>query len=642
MSIPINVARIFFGSVIHYYEMDKENTEAFIIEIIDGDSGLENYTECLVNVNTSIFLPTALIEHTNLKTGDSIVILPDDLEIRPALNEKFAYILINNFLVKDRAIDDRSLGNIEAILSSKSDAKTKTNSIEKKSQAKQTGFLSDDDFDFPDIPKKTQQNFLSDDSDDIDILKIEFEYNSVHMNTPQGEKADTMVKEIQEKYSLTELRKPPEISADSTDIPHLNDVLDDYDNFIKDFKMGTTIEVSCEVTLLKMYPPTAQGRPYNFYVRDSQKHVIKLTIFDTQKTNLRVLKNTIKDHGQGVILLKGTFTLKGWKNPTNQVITPELIVKPGSTISYLREVSEHFTNPSDFGTYLEFLYSGRKLIDTPKGGITLYTCSYTSGLNNTIPIRSIGEFMYDGNVYRCILDITEDYTPELQQFYIFEGKFNVNKNSNILHLYTSDLQSSPSNIFRKIDHQVNFNIDPIGYTVKPKSIGGTYEEVNVTVKEVKINPRPMCSVSYCYKSISPYDGSENFICTDKHVIDKPGFKNIRIIFTLADSEDITFNIAMNYTLLNNLLAENSQDVIETLENFFTSTAIAYSKSEGPTHSIPEEEQAHFDKVSAELSAVIEQSIGNRYIKLHITPRDSSTNLTPAQKYSRYTLVDITY
>ena len=408
---------------------------------------------------------------------------------------------------------------------------------------------------------------------------------------------------------------------------------------MKDFSKGAPINVSTEVTLLKMYSPKSEGRPYEFYVLDKQGHQIKLTVFSkSSPTNLNILKNTLKEHGSSIILLRGIFTLKGYRNQRSGVVVPELIVTSKSSIRYLRERPADNVSPADFGNYLEFLYSGKSNISTPEGGILIYVCCYASS-SESIPYLCIGEFLFEGITYRCLVTVGQDYVLEFQHFYVFEGSFNVSSKNNILNLYVTDASTNSSNTFSAIEPPENFNKDPVGFTTKPVSLGGTFEEVSVTVSGVSVFVHAPCDVAYCSMYTSPVSLDDSFMyrCSSGHVCPTPGFKNIRIKFKVT-SEDLdrpVYNVPMNESFLRTLLYEDAEGILDQIVRFYQSTSVAYSQEKKPS----DEDEAIFKEQAKNLSELISMSLANRPIILKVV---YIQDLPGVQKYAKYRVVDISY
>ena len=212
MSVSTNVSKVFLGQVTH--QAIRQGDARFTVEVIDGDSGLENYTECLVNVNMSIFISTQSIERTRLQTGDLISIRPEDVEIIPSeTNPKNSFVLIKDIRLLQRAVDEsleRVSQTVDKVYLNEQAKRTATSK-----QSIQTNFLTDSYFEeefnetnLESPPKKvavnsskhTQENFLSDDDDfpeDFEnMCKIVVSPQSVHMNTAQGALVVDKMKEI--------------------------------------------------------------------------------------------------------------------------------------------------------------------------------------------------------------------------------------------------------------------------------------------------------------------------------------------------------------------------------------------------------------------------------------------------------------
>ena len=203
----------------------------------------------------------------------------------------------------------------------------------------------------------------------------------------------------------------------------------------------------------------------------------------------------------------------------------------------------------------------------------------------------------------------------------------------------TDASTNSSNTFSAIEPPENFNRDPVGFTTKPVSLGGTFEEVSVTVHGVSVYVHAPCDVAYCSKYTSPVSLGDSIVyrCTDGHICTTPGFKNIRIQFkvTSKDLDRPMYNVPMNESFLRALLTEDADGIVDQIIRFYQSTSVAYSQEKKPS----DEDEAVFKEQAKNLSELISMSIANRLVNLRVV---YIQDLPGVQKYAKYRVVDISY
>lgn len=657
MCIPTKCAHMFLYQVLLKTKQSQKPLVEFPIEIIDEDSTFEDLIECIVNVDTTIFISRELAEKEHVETGDVICFSQKDVVLRESeTNPLYSYVIIRKFSVLTKALPENIKEKIDEITDAKPPENQQTFLSEESQSFDESLFDQEKPVQItipPRNPVKKQQTFLTSSSDD-DMFDINFiKEKSVHMTEVakthadmQDEKQDNRsnlradLDRLRDNWGIEFIRNIPDPEPASDSIPGLSELLDSPETFFTEYPGGKTINISCQVSLMRVYAPNKDNQPYNFTILDGDRKPAHLAIFPKYNAYLlKLLLNILKEHNQSIILLQGNFVLSAYH--ANGNTRANLRPGKGVNIRYIRERPITDIKPEDFTNFIEYLFCADCPKHTPKDGILFYAGAYSYRQGGKFGTKSLCKFHIDDDFYKGILVISNDFSFIAGEYYVFHGLFKVDKNTSYLVMYTNDdsSQSKDYNI-QKLNRKSNNHLieqELCDLTLRPVPYGGSVEELSCKLEEVWIIPEIRCSLPYCGQLITWTSNlvNDKCVCEVNHR-EELDFSNIILKFKFNDTRPL-FEVRLNQTYAQNLFGENGSLLINMREVIYR-----IAQTQSPGVKLTDSGKQLLDEIIQKLQVDLANHIGDRFVKLQVAYRPGDNNPMISGDYSKYFINNIEY
>lgn len=648
MSVPTKVAQVFLYQVLRSSQSTQNKLAQFPIEIIEGDSGLPNLVEAIVNVDTTVFLPQALVDELQIESGDVICFTKEDVQIKQSeTNPLYSHIIIKAFAVLEKALPQEVTENIVSkatFLDDEDDSFDESAFARAMNISEQSGTPSIETEDMLKKPVQItksqrksifERNFLTSSSLDDNLEK------SVHMTDTSDDRSSLRadLDKLKENWGVDFVRSIPDPQPASDIIPFLQELYESPEAFINDNKTGKTINMSCQVSLIRAYPPSNLNQPYDFLIIDANKKAARLAIFPKYNAHIfKNLLNILKEHNQSIILLQGNFVLSGYHayGITRATLRPG----KGVTIRYIRERPLTDIKPEDYSSFIEYLFCANCPKHTPKDGILFYAGADTYRKDGKYGQKCVCGFYQENQWYRGFLIISNDFTFIKGEYYKFHGLFKVDRNTSYLVMYANDdnSQSRDFNI-RKVDQKKehpSLSLDVCDFTLRPVQHGGSVEELDCIIQSVYITNEVTCLIPYCGKSIIHVSNDEHHLTCEVNHVEPLSLTNISLRFKFNETRP-EFEVRLNSLFAEKLFRDND-DLLQDIRE--VNLYIAKAQESGGKLSDSAKQQ--LDKIIQQLSKSIAKHIGNKHVKLQVAYRPNESDPRLTGDYSKYFINNLDY